>query len=178
MTADEPKNIDRQALIGDFTKYLHSKGLRFTEERKDILEHIFAAHTHFEADDLQMRLREVGHRVSKATIYRTLKLLVEAGVLRQTVTPPDTISAQYELMHGQDRPHEHIYCKDCGKTFELSDPVIREHMTQHAASLGFDLEDLNVQIVGSCKELRTKGTCSRSGMTLNTDDGDDGADEA
>lgn len=145
---------DSQALTEHFARFLRSRGLRLTRERRDILEHIFAAHTHFEAEDLQMRLREAGHRVSKATIYRTLKLLLESGVLRTTMTPPDAISAQYELAHGPERHHDHIYCENCGKMVELSDPGIRRQLREQAEALGFEVTDVSVHLTGLCGDCR------------------------
>jgi Fur family transcriptional regulator, ferric uptake regulator len=165
----EKDSKDTRTLIDEFGKFLHARGLRITSERQDILDHIFATHTHFEAEDLQIRLREVGHRVSKATIYRTLKLLVESGILRVTMSHPDATSAQYELVHGLERIHEHLYCEDCGQVFELSNPAIMESMRKQAETMGFSLVDLNVRLSGRCRELHEKGTCSRSGRTLPKD---------
>ena len=155
--------------VEPFARFLRQQGLRMTSERRHILQHVFAAHTHFEAEDLQIRLREVGHRVSKATIYRTLKLLVESGILRVTMSHPDATSAQYELVHGLERIHEHLYCEDCGQVFELSNPAIMESMRKQAETMGFSLVDLNVRLSGRCRELHEKGTCSRSGRTLPKD---------
>ncbi len=148
------RKTDTQALTEHFARFLRSRGLRLTHERRDILEHIFAAHTHFEAEDLQMRLREAGHRVSKATIYRTLKLLLESGVLRTTMTPPDAMSAQYELAHGPERNHDHIYCEGCGKMVELSDPTVRNALEEEAKRLGFEVTDINIHLTGICAECR------------------------
>ena len=146
---------DTQALTEHFARFLRSRGLRLTRERRDILEHIFAAHTHFEAEDLQMRLREVGHRVSKATIYRTLKLLLESGVIRTTPTPHDAASAQYELAHGAGRQHDHVYCEGCGKLIELTDPSVRRQLREQAEVLGFEITDISIHLTGYCADCRS-----------------------
>jgi Fur family ferric uptake transcriptional regulator len=158
--------MNRQSLVNEFAEFLRERGLRMTGERRHILEHIFGAHTHFEAEDLHTRLRSAGHRIARATVYRTLALLVEANIIRQVVAPPDSISAHYELVHGLSHQHEHLQCLDCGETIEVSDThVIEEGLRQVAAGMGFEMTDYTVRLVGRCEELRRTGTCSRSGLT-------------
>ncbi len=64
-----------------FSDYIQSKGLKFTPERKAILNHVYESHGHFEAEELMIDMRKNNNRVSKATIYRTLALLVKSGLL-------------------------------------------------------------------------------------------------
>jgi len=156
--------MNTQALISDFVRCLRQRGLRMTAERRHVLQHIFAAHTHFEADDLYLRLREAGHRISKATIYRTVALLLECGILRQSVTPPGSTSVHYELVYGLDERHDHLECEDCGRIFEVTDPALVGHLRQIAVSMGYELVDYTVKLVGRCAELERKGRCAKSGM--------------
>ena len=81
--------MNTQALVTEFVAYLRSRGMRMTPERRHILQHIFSAHTHFEVDDLHVRLRDAGHRISKATVYRTVALLANCGILRSSIAPAD-----------------------------------------------------------------------------------------
>ena len=158
--------MNRQSLVNEFEEYIHKRGLRMTAERRHILEHIFGAHTHFEAEDLHARLRSAGHRIARATVYRTLTLLVEANVLRQIVAPPDSTSAHYELVHGLSHKHEHLQCLDCGQTVEISNTEdIEKQLRIIASSMGFELDDYTVRLTGRCGELKRTGTCSRSELT-------------
>jgi Fur family ferric uptake transcriptional regulator len=156
--------MNTSVLIAGFAAYLRRRGLRMTGERRHILQHIFSAHTHFEVDDLHVRLRGAGHRISKATIYRTVALLEEHGVLRKAVAPPGTSSAFYELVPEPGERHEHLECEDCGQVFEVTDTAIAGHLRQIAVSMGFDLVDYSVRLSGRCAELRRTGRCSRSGL--------------
>jgi Fur family ferric uptake transcriptional regulator len=135
-----------------------------TPERRDILQHIFSAHTHFEVDDLHARLREAGHRVSKATVYRTVARLVECGILRSSVAPSGSTSAFYELAYGQATQHEHLECEQCGRVFEVTDPALLGHLRRISLDMGFELTDRTVNLVGRCVEYEKKGMCSKSGL--------------
>lgn len=156
--------MSTQSLVTTFVRHLRRRGLRMTVERRHILQHIFAAHTHFEAEDLHARLRSAGHRVSKATIYRTLSLMLESGILRQSVAPQGASSAFYELVHGLDEQHEHLQCQDCGRILEVADPALADQLRNVAAAMGFDLTEHTVKLIGRCRDLHTTGRCSLSGM--------------
>ncbi len=69
--------------VEKFREFLEIRGEKLTERRRLLVEHIFNTHKHFDADELVRDLHEAGHRVSRATVYRTLRLLVEAGLLRE-----------------------------------------------------------------------------------------------
>lgn len=156
--------MNTQALVTEFIGFLRTRGMRMTPERRDILQHIFSAHTHFEVDDLHVRLREAGHRISKATVYRTVALLSECGILRGSVAPSGSTSAYYELVYGLESPHEHLQCEECGRVFEVSDPVLLGHLRRIAITMGYELVDHSVKIVGKCAELQRNGACSKSGL--------------
>ena len=114
-----------------FEEFLGSRGLKLTKPRRAIVRHVFDAHEHFEAEDLVASLRRQHGGVSRSTVYRTLALLVEAGLLR--ALPLETRTA-YEHDYGYP-PHDHLYCQRCGKLIEfvrdelraLRDAVSRDH---------------------------------------------------
>jgi Fur family transcriptional regulator, ferric uptake regulator len=160
--------MDTESLATKFSDYLQDKELRMTTERRDILEHIFAEYTHFEAEDLHIRIRQAGHRVARATIYRTLALLVEADILREVAAHPGEVSTHYELVHGLTQRHEHLTCEHCGQTFEVTDPEIVNRLRQSAADMGYELTDYTVRLVGKCNEVSRTGTCARSDRTQPT----------
>src|SRR3954469_23227838 len=80
LAADEPLI---QPLCSIFRRFLKRKGLKFTPERAMILDAVLSKEGVFEADQLLFEMREHGHRVSKATIYRTIKHLIEAGIITE-----------------------------------------------------------------------------------------------
>ena len=89
-----------------FRDYVQSKGLKFTPERQAILNHVFECHEHFEAEELLIDMRKNNKRVSKATIYRTLALLVNSGLLREVIFGEK--HAHYEHVYGHEH-HEHLH---------------------------------------------------------------------
>ncbi|MFG0257398.1 MAG: Fur family transcriptional regulator [Phycisphaerales bacterium JB043] len=93
----------REPLCAVFRSRLRDLGQKYTPERAQILESIIQLDDVFEADSLQQALRDEGHRVSKATIYRTLKLLQETGIIQQL--PIESDHGVYMLAYGK-RPRD------------------------------------------------------------------------
>ncbi|HWA97032.1 MAG TPA: Fur family transcriptional regulator [Pirellulales bacterium] len=115
-----------------FEEFLQSRGKRVTKQRRIIVEHVFARHDHFDADELLANLqRDVGREVSRPTVYRTLSELVDSGLLRQMTLGGRSV---YEHDYGYPQ-HDHLYCQRCEKLIEFSssevkairDAVAREH---------------------------------------------------
>lgn len=104
-----------QSPVEKFREFLELKGLKITGERLKIVEHVFEKHNHFEADQLLADMKAKSLRVSRSTVYRTLALLVEAGLLRELHFGPSTA---FEHDYGYPQ-HEHLYCERCGKVIEF-----------------------------------------------------------
>jgi Fur family transcriptional regulator, ferric uptake regulator len=116
-----------------FREYLASRARpqRFTGQQRDMLQFIFSQHHHFDAEQLIDDMKRAGFRVSRATIYRTLAKLVDAGLLRRLELGP---RMYYEHDYGYPQ-HEHMHCTQCGKIIEFQNPAIdlalREVCRQH-----------------------------------------------
>ena len=135
-----------------FGEFLGQKGLRLTSQRELILRQALAMKGHFEAEALHYELRKKkGHRVSKASVYRTLPLLVEAGLLRE-VEFVDR-HAHYEQLSPAHQ-HEHLVCTECGKVIEFRRPSVERTLRQVAREHGFEDESHKIEITGLCKECR------------------------
>jgi Fur family ferric uptake transcriptional regulator len=114
-----------------FGEFLAIRGEKLTEPRRLLVRHVFDAHKHFDADELAAELRGAGRRVSRSTVYRTLRLLVEAGLLRELRLTNRTV---YEHDYGYPS-HDHLHCSECNTIIEfrndevrkLSEAVSREH---------------------------------------------------
>jgi Fur family transcriptional regulator, ferric uptake regulator len=107
-----------------FEEYLQSKGLRNTEQRKQLLEHVFNRHEHFDADQLMDQLPAKGtpNYVSRSTVYRTLQEFVDAGLLNSFELAGRTV---YEHDYGYPQ-HDHLYCTKCSKLIEFtSEELVR-----------------------------------------------------
>ncbi|MFV1974191.1 MAG: Fur family transcriptional regulator [Candidatus Scalindua sp.] len=130
-----------------FRDYVQSKGLKFTPERQAILNHVFECHGHFEAEELLIDMRKSNKRVSKATIYRTLALLVNSGLLREVIFGEK--HAHYEHVYGHEH-HEHLVCIGCGKIIEFTDERIEKFQEEICIANKFKAESHKFQIMGYC----------------------------
>ena len=121
MQAGHDNTIDDTAKA-HFRDYLKTRGIRLTAPREHILETVLAIDGHFEAEQLLFQLRQKGHRVAKATIYRTLPLLVDCGVLKEVRF--DVKQTHYKRAFGE-QTHDQLVCADCGRIVEFpNDDVI------------------------------------------------------
>lgn len=129
-----------------FTEFLKSKRLRKTPERFEILYCSLECNGHFDADLLYNLLDKRGYHVSKATIYNTLDLLSEAGIVRKLIF--DTHQARYEVA---DKTHSHLICTQCGKITEL-DVEFPDADSRNLKLQGFSPSYVSICIYGICKD--------------------------
>lgn len=132
-----------------FKEFLASKKLKFTPERQAILDRIFANHKHFEADELLFDLRNNDLKISKATIYRTLSLLVKSGLLREVIFGER--HAHYEHVYGHEH-HDHLVCNACGKIIEFVEHRIEKLQDEVCKRKRFKPESHRLQIQGLCED--------------------------
>jgi Fur family transcriptional regulator, ferric uptake regulator len=134
-----------------FSKYLGEQGLKMTSERERILEEIFDLEGHFEADELTYRLRSKGEKISKATVYRTLPLLVTAGLIKEVIHGEKHL--HYEHVHDGER-HDHLICLTCGKIIEFEEPALRRIEKQICQKNGFTPKKIVFEIFGYCRRCQ------------------------
>ncbi len=108
-------------LCSVFRRFLKSKDLKYTPERADILNAIIEIDDVFEAEELLLKMRGQGHDVSKATIYRTIHLLLEAGIITQALF--DAKQAHYQLIYGK-APRDFMVCMKTGRLIEFVSPEL------------------------------------------------------
>lgn len=143
-----------------FREYLASRTRpqRFTGQQRDLVRHVFAQHNHFDADSLMDELRKARLRVSRATVYRTLAKLVDAGLLRQLVFGPRTF---YEHDYGYPQ-HEHLVCERCGRIIEFQSPVLEAVIRDACAARQFQSVGHTLIVRGTCVECnRARGAKRR-----------------
>ncbi len=140
-----------------FRKYLERRGLKLTAERQALFDEIFGRHEHVEADELLVRLRAKHKKISRATIYRTLELLVESGVVGRVRI--GEAGYRYERLHAGDH-HDHLICDQCGRVIEFFEARIEELQDEVAAHHGFILLSHSHQLRGICRRCRPR---SKSG---------------
>ncbi len=136
-----------------FKELLWQKRLRFTEQRKRVAELVFSLHTHFTAEDLYERLKR-GRRISRATIYRTLGLLVEGGLVAERDFGDGL--RQYEHVFGHET-HNHFICTVCGEIEEFGDDDIRKIVERAARRRNFSVRKHSLNVFGVCRRCSSSG---------------------
>lgn len=129
-----------------------------TPERKVVLQGILDAQGHFTADDLYIRLKRRNPMVSRATVYRTLELLIGCGLVEKVDLGGQ--QAYYENFFGREH-HDHLICLGCGTIIEfasraiedLQDAVCREHQ--------FEMHSHSHKIFGRCRKCQENGSAAR-----------------
>jgi Fur family ferric uptake transcriptional regulator len=137
--------------------FLARKGLRKTAQRDAIIEAAFSTQEHYTAEELLAKSKTIERSVSRATVYRTLPLLVESGVLREMDFGKDH---KYYDPNFNDHPqHNHLICVDCDRIVEFEDKNIETLENCITKRLGFSPASKIVRIEATCDQLKLSGVC-------------------
>ena len=140
--------------------FLEQRGLRKTSQRDAIIEAAFGTTEHYTADDLLVMAKKLDASVSRATVYRTLPLLTESGLLREMDFGRD--HKFYDPNYVDHPNHNHLICLDCGKIVEFEDVHIDTLETCISKRLGFEPVGKLIRIEASCEEFRrNNGQCAK-----------------
>jgi Fur family ferric uptake transcriptional regulator len=130
-----------------FSAFLQKSGLKPTAERLTIFSEAMATVGHFEADDLLVILKQRGRKTSRATIYRTLEILAQAGILRKLCFE----GAAIQFEKAADTPHhDHLICRKCGARFEFYHSEMENLQADLAKEYNFRITDYTLQVYGLC----------------------------
>jgi len=136
-----------------FREFLESKGMRATPERQAILAEVFAEHEHFDVEELIMRLRRKGQRLSRASVYRTLSLLVESGLVQAVYFEDGHM--HYEHVYGHDH-HCHLRCLGCRRIIEFRNGLVEETEARLGRMHDFVITGHRLEVFGYCADCRRK----------------------
>ncbi len=136
-----------------FREYIRQRGLRRTPEREVILREVFVLHEHFDVEELYLRLRQKGVKVSKASIYRALRLFLDCGLIREVEYTDGHWHYEHIYGHGD---HNHLRCLGCGEIVEFEEPRLKFLEGQLAREYGYHIITHQWEVKGYCKSCRPK----------------------
>ena len=131
-----------------FSAFLKERGQRQTPERFAILDEIYTTADHFDADELFIRLKQKGSRVSRATVYNTLELLLECDLVVKHQFGQN--QAKYERAYAYWQ-HDHLICLDCGEILEFCDPRLQSIQDTVGDIYGFEISHHALTLYGHCR---------------------------
>lgn len=152
VSASAHKPAPYEPVCAVFRRYLHAEKLKFTPERAMILDATLRKEGLFEAEQLVTQLKDLGHRVSRATVYRTLNHLHDAGILKQVFF--DNKQSHYEVIAGRVS-NDHLICVETGRVIEFCSEKLRKLRDEICAAHGFEPISHQFHIFGVSSEART-----------------------
>lgn len=157
MVQSSGDNAVIKEVISIFSAHLEKNNFRKTPERFTILEEIYKRNDHFDAEALYIHMKTQNYRVSRATVYNTLELLVNCDLVTKHQFGKNL--AQYEKSYGF-KQHDHLICVDCGKVLEFCDPRIQQIKNMMGDLLQFKVTHHSLNLYGKCD-----GACERTAKT-------------
>lgn len=145
--------MDNAAARDTLAHYLTEKNLRPTRERFLLLEEVLRTSGHFDADELFASLSAKGLKASRATVYNTLDLLVECGLISRYRFGEN--HSRYEKAFGRPR-HDHLICLECGDIIEFVNEKLEKIQKEVCEEKKFRLQNSTLQIFGVCSKCQKK----------------------
>ena len=133
-----------------FKDFLQQQQLRWTPQRKLILKVFLQQKGHISIDDLHKHIQNEDGTIGIATLYRTMKLLTEAGLAEMhNFNEKTTYEHLYQVKH-----HDHLICRVCGRTVEFEHPLIEKYQLEICEQHGFTLKSHRMELFGLCNECQ------------------------
>jgi Fur family ferric uptake transcriptional regulator len=134
-----------------FSSFSQAKGLRSTRQRDIILDFFLATHQHVSTEELYLKIKASHPGIGNATVYRTLKLFVEAGIAREILLHDG--QTRYEPISLGEH-HDHLVCTGCNEIIEFENEAIEKLQEEVAARHGFTIKSHKLEIYGLCAKCR------------------------
>lgn len=143
--------LNQKDIYGIFTKYLSEQNLRMTTQRELILKTFCKQKKHVTAEQLYEILKKIDPTIGHATVYRTMKLLTEAGIARELNFGEGSV--RYEPDTAKEH-HDHLVCVKCGENIEFLDEEIETLQNRIVNKYGYKLVDHSLNLYGICPKCQ------------------------
>jgi len=154
----DPRSADVAQSLDAFRRFLRERSLPVTTQREQVAEALFAAGGHLSVEDVEQQLRGRDLHVGKATIYRTLDLLADSGMIVERDFGEGF--RRYERVPGHPH-HEHLICLRCGKVVEFQNDRLERMKALIADEYGFQHSHHRLEIYGVCRECQQRAGGAR-----------------
>ena len=142
-----------------FAEYLSEKRLRLTSQRQVIVDTAFGTNQHFTAEQLLRWSHRRDKSVSRATVYRTLPLLIKSGLVGEMDFGKDR--KYYDPNYAEHPHHNHIICLQCEKIVEFESEKLAQLENEISQRLGFSVQTRRMLVTATCDEFRRLGACGK-----------------
>jgi len=149
----DSKDHKRPSELDIFRDFLRRQGMRYTPERETIIKEIFSTHEHFDVDSLYLGIRQKGLRVSKASIYRLIPLLIKANLIEEVFF--ENGQMHYEHIYGHEH-HCHLRCQECRKIEEFSDERVVQIEKELGEKFNYRILRHKLEVIGICSTCQKK----------------------
>ena len=136
-----------------FAEYLRTNGLLYSKQRAQILDVFLKTEKHLEINELYDLVRKKHPQIGLATVYRTMKIICDAGLARETDFGDGTKRFEHKYKH---KHHHHLICLKCGRIIEITSSKLEQAQRQLAKKHGFTIARDTMKIFGICKTCKSK----------------------
>jgi Fe2+ or Zn2+ uptake regulation protein len=143
------------------TRIFQTTGRRLTSQRRLLLKVLAECEEHLDAEAIYDLAKEQDPNISLATVYRTLKVLKEAGIVEEQILDPEGQRRLYEMA---DKVHYHFTCLGCGRVIEFESPLIEQASAELAAQFDLDVVQTRVHLDGYCADCQEKDSIEEEAL--------------